>query len=112
MCEERNDEMISCFTGPQLTPDTSLPITILSSQRMIDVGTGGGFPGLPLALCASDKEVVLLDSRGKKLEALKSSLFDELGVSNVETVHSRSEDYVGGESPAGFLLRAVAFSDR
>ena len=59
--------------------------------RIMDLGTGGGFPGLPLALANPDKQFVLMDSVGKKLTVV-SSIAAELGMTNVETVHARAED--------------------
>ena len=52
-----------------------------SADRIIDVGTGGGFPGVPLAIVSPDKEYVLMDALSQKAE-----------IYNVITVHSRAED--------------------
>jgi len=62
--------------------------------NVIDVGTGGGFPGLPLAIACSPEaaEFVLLDSVGKKLVAVQA-MADELGLDNVRTHHGRAEDF-------------------
>lgn len=62
-----------------------------ASGRAIDVGSGGGLPGVPWAICRPELEVVLLDSVGKKCRALEE-IVGALGLSNVEIVCGRSED--------------------
>ena len=64
----------------------------LPSQRLIDVGTGGGLPGIPLSIVFSDKEFVLLDSNGKKTRFL-FQVKTELGLSNVTVENRRVEQY-------------------
>lgn len=61
------------------------------ADKIIDVGTGGGFPGVPLAILYPEKEFVLLDSLKKRLNII-DSLTDELGINNVITFHVRAED--------------------
>ena len=61
------------------------------ADKIIDVGTGGGFPGVPLAILYPEKEFVLLDSLKKRLNII-DSLTDELGINNVTTFHGRAED--------------------
>lgn len=61
------------------------------AKRIIDVGTGGGFPGVPLALIAPDKEFVLMDSLNKRIKIIQE-LCEELGIKNVTAVHDRAED--------------------
>lgn len=62
-----------------------------SSKTIIDVGTGGGFPGVPLAILNPDKHFVLLDSLQKRLKVIKG-ICDELGIDNIEVVHGRAEE--------------------
>ena len=62
-----------------------------SAKRVLDLGTGGGFPGLPLAICCPDKHFFLLDSVAKKLKVV-SSVAEELGLENVDVLNMRAED--------------------
>ncbi len=67
-----------------------------SGQKIIDVGTGAGFPGLVIAAACPDVQVTLLDSTGKKLNVVRD-IAEKMGVSNVEIVHMRAED--AGKKP-------------
>src|SRR4249920_1886420 len=62
----------------------------LRGMRIADVGTGAGFPGLPLALVNSDKQFTLIDSVAKKLRFVDHAA-QTMGLSNVTTLHSRAE---------------------
>ena len=64
--------------------------------RIIDVGTGAGFPGLVIAAAYPDVNVTLLDSTGKKLKAVES-IAEQMGVKNVRIVHARAEE--AGKNP-------------
>jgi 16S rRNA (guanine527-N7)-methyltransferase len=66
--------------------------TFLQGKRIIDVGTGGGLPGIPLAIINPDKQFTLLDSNGKKTRFLTQAKM-ELGLKNIEVVQSRCELY-------------------
>lgn len=61
------------------------------AETVLDMGTGGGFPGLPLAINSPDKQFVLTDAIGKKLKVVQAAA-DELGLINVTVIHSRAED--------------------
>ena len=67
------------------TPDDS------ASLRMIDVGTGAGFPGIPLKIIHPDWQIILLDSLQKRLSFL-DRVIEECGLENIQTVHGRAED--------------------
>ena len=79
--------------------DSLAAVSLPSFQKakiVIDIGTGGGFPGVPLAVLAPEKEFVLLDSLKKRLHVI-DELTEELGIRNVTTVHARVEDL--GQDP-------------
>lgn len=72
--------------------DSALALRCLHlSGRVVDVGTGAGFPGLPLALARADLRVTLMDAQQKRLNFLQAVL-DALDVQNVTLVHARAED--------------------
>ena len=59
--------------------------------RIIDVGTGAGFPGIPIKILNPDCRIVLLDSLNKRVRFLET-VVNELGLENVECIHGRAED--------------------
>ena len=65
-------------------------VTFLPNQRIIDVGTGGGFPGIPLAILFPETYFTLCDSIGKKIKVV-TAVAEALELSNVEAVNARSE---------------------
>ncbi|MBL4816154.1 16S rRNA (guanine(527)-N(7))-methyltransferase RsmG [Shewanella benthica] len=79
----------------------------LVGERFIDVGTGPGLPGIPLAIMNPDKHFVLLDSLGKRIRFQKQVQFD-LGIDNISSVESRVEAYEPEEKFDGVLSRAFA----
>jgi len=79
----------------------------LQGKRLIDVGTGPGLPGLPLAILNPDKQFVLLDSLGKRLRFIRQALL-VLGLKNVTAVQSRVEEYQPDEKFDVVLSRAFA----
>lgn len=62
-----------------------------NAETVIDVGTGGGFPGVPLAIMAPGKKFVLMDSLNKRLKII-DELTANAGIMNTETVHARAEE--------------------
>jgi 16S rRNA (guanine527-N7)-methyltransferase len=69
---------------------TSCPY--ITGHYIIDVGTGGGLPGIPLSIMFPDKQFVLLDTVSKKTRFLTQACF-ELKLNNVKVIHSRVESY-------------------
>lgn len=59
--------------------------------KFIDVGTGGGFPGVPLAICLPDCDFLLIDSIGKKLKVVEG-VCEAASIKNVRTLHKRAEE--------------------
>ncbi|HDR1932215.1 TPA: 16S rRNA (guanine(527)-N(7))-methyltransferase RsmG, partial [Pasteurella multocida] len=79
----------------------------LQGKHFIDVGTGPGLPGLPLAIVNPHKRFVLLDSLGKRISFIRNAI-RELGLDNVEAVLSRVEEYHPEQPFDGVLSRAFA----
>lgn len=64
---------------------------ISDEESIIDVGTGAGFPGIPLKIVNKEKKFVLVDSINKKLNVIKT-ISENLNFDNLEIIHSRAED--------------------
>jgi len=79
----------------------------LQGDRFIDVGTGPGLPGLPLAIINPTKQFVLLDSLGKRISFIRNAV-RELGLTNIEPILSRVEEYQPEQKFDGVLSRAFA----
>ncbi|OOF39709.1 16S rRNA (guanine(527)-N(7))-methyltransferase RsmG [Rodentibacter mrazii] len=79
----------------------------LQGESFIDVGTGPGLPGLPLAIANPNKHFVLLDSLGKRISFIRNSI-RELKLTNVTPILSRVEEYQPNEKFDGVLSRAFA----
>ncbi|WP_159822415.1 16S rRNA (guanine(527)-N(7))-methyltransferase RsmG [Colwellia sp. 20A7] len=80
---------------------------VLQGKNFIDVGTGPGLPGIPLAILFPEKNFVLLDSLGKRITFLRQVVF-QLKLTNVQPVKSRVEDYSGETPFDGVLSRAFS----
>jgi len=94
-----------------------LPLHILDSvsllpyladaKRILDIGSGAGLPGIPLAILQPDREFVLLDGNGKKTRFIKQATI-ELKLKNVTVVHGRIEKYLPEDNFDCITTRAFA----
>lgn len=75
------EDSLSCIQLPEYD----------NAKRVADLGTGGGFPGIPLAIASPEKDFVLIDSLRKRLKII-DDLCEELDIKNVMTVHARAEE--------------------
>lgn len=117
MVLERNQVMnLTAITEPRdvaalhlLDSLELLPLAGLETERLVDVGCGAGFPGVPLAIAGPGLDVTLLDSQRKRVDFLEEAC-GKLGLSNTTCVHGRAEEFVQTERE-GFdaaVSRAVA----
>ena len=96
------DEMIAAHVL-----DSLVVLPLLQGPTVIDIGTGAGFPGLPLAIALPEVHFTLLDSNGKKISFVRH-MIGELELDNVIAVKARAEDYAPGKRFATVIARALA----
>ncbi len=102
MMLERNKVMnLTAITEPRdvaalhlLDSLALLPLAGLENERLVDVGCGAGFPGVPLAIAGRRLEVTLLDSQRKRVDFLEEARA-ALGLENAVCVHARAEEFAG-----------------
>ena len=82
-------------------------LPFLQGDRVLDIGTGAGLPGVPLAICCPEREFHLLDSNGKKMRFL-FEVKTRLHLENLVLIHARAEDYRYEQGFDTVLSRAVA----
>jgi len=87
--------------------DSLVVRVFLRGRTVLDVGTGAGLPGIPLAVMEPDRAFTLLDSGGKKIRFLRHVLA-ELQLGNVEVVHSRVEAYTPEQGYDTVMCRAFS----
>lgn len=90
---EKNEVIIKHFIDSiAIIPYLKKLDLIDSNKRIIDIGTGAGFPGIPLKIMLPDIDFTLLDSLNKRVGFLKE-VIDNLDLSGIEAIHGRAEDY-------------------
>lgn len=87
--------------------DSLAIIPHIEGKRIIDIGTGAGLPGIPLAICLPEAGFTLLDSNAKKTRFVQQVVL-ELKLKNVEVLHSRVENYHPEQAYDAVLTRAFA----
>jgi 16S rRNA (guanine527-N7)-methyltransferase len=83
----------------------------LKGRRIIDVGTGAGFPGIPLAVAYPEREFLLMDATRKKL-GFVDHVVQKLELANVTTLHARAEQFRPPQNFDCVVARALAKLDR
>ena len=73
--------------------DSLTVVNFLQGQNIIDVGSGAGLPGLPLAIVCSNKQFYLLDANIKKTSFIQQAII-ELSIENIKVIHQRVEQFV------------------
>ncbi|WP_290650033.1 16S rRNA (guanine(527)-N(7))-methyltransferase RsmG [Aquisalimonas sp.] len=91
--------------------DSLAALSHVAGPRLLDVGSGAGLPGIPLALCRRDLDVTLLDSNGKKTRFLRQ-VVAELQLSHVVVVQERVERWRGSPAFDTIIARAYSRVDR
>ncbi len=87
--------------------DSVLPASLLGEARLVlDLGSGGGFPGIPLGIACPEKQLILTESVGKKAAFLKE-VVDRLGLRNVEIYAGRAEAWLADNTADTVVVRAV-----
>ena len=113
---EKNKVMnLTAITDPEdvaslhfLDSAALLTLADLKDKTVVDVGTGAGFPGMPLKILEPSIRMTLLDSLGKRITFLQE-VCDELGLQNVQCVHARAEEFAAEHRQSfDFVSRAVA----
>lgn len=98
------DEMVSRHLLDSLS---IVPFVRERGGRWLDVGSGGGMPGIPLAILFPERQFTTLDSNGKKTR-FQTQVKLELGLNNLEVVHSRVEQLQPAQPFEGIVSRAFS----
>jgi len=76
--------------------DSALGTKKINGKNLVDIGSGGGFPAIPLKILNDELNVTLIEATGKKCEFLKTLIY-ELGLKNVSVINGRAEDLAKDE---------------
>lgn len=98
------DEMVSRHLLDSLSV---VPFVVEAGDNWLDVGSGGGMPGIPLAILFPERRFTLLDSNGKKTRFLTQVKL-ELKLANLEVIHSRVEAFTPEQPFSGICSRAFS----
>ncbi|WP_172148059.1 16S rRNA (guanine(527)-N(7))-methyltransferase RsmG [Pseudomonas tumuqii] len=98
------DEMVSRHLLDSLSVQ---PFVLGAGDNWLDVGSGGGMPGIPLAILFPERRFTLLDSNGKKTRFLTQVKL-ELKLANLEVIHSRVEAFKPEQAFSGIVSRAFS----
>jgi 16S rRNA (guanine527-N7)-methyltransferase len=83
---------LDCMAGwPLVAKELNLATPLSQSLKMVDVGAGAGFPGLPLKIAVPEIDLTLIDGTGKKITFLKH-VIESLGLEDVHTIQGRAEE--------------------
>jgi 16S rRNA (guanine527-N7)-methyltransferase len=96
------DEMVSRHLLDSLSV-----MSFIDGERWLDVGSGGGMPGIPMAILFPGKKITVLDSNGKKTRFLTQVKL-ELKLDNLEVIHSRAEAFTPQRPFEGIISRAFS----
>jgi 16S rRNA (guanine527-N7)-methyltransferase len=114
MLRERNEHVnLTSIVSPEgiltlhMLDSLSLVPHLGDAQRIIDVGTGGGFPGVPLAVACPERHFTLIDGTQKKIRFVAESIA-ALDIRNAQAVAARAESYLGEKNFDVAVVRAVA----
>jgi 16S rRNA (guanine527-N7)-methyltransferase len=113
MLRERNEHVnLTSIVSPEgiltlhMLDSLSIANDLGAARRLIDVGTGGGFPGIPLAVACPERQFVLIDGTQKKIRFVAESIA-ELDIRNASAVAARAESFTGAKDFDVVIARAV-----
>ena len=113
MLRERNEHVnLTSIVSPEgiltlhMLDSLSVAPHLGDAQRIIDVGTGGGFPGVPLAVACPQREFTLIDGTQKKIRFVAESVA-ALDIRNVHAVAARAESFPGTKNFDAVIVRAA-----